>query len=84
MREILECDLKIEKIAHPLYKDAIAYCEEVGDYVSRALFVEILDSEEEHIDFLETQLGLIDRMGEHNYVQTQVGQDPNQTPDPAM
>lgn len=84
VREILECDLKIEQIAHPLYKDAIAYCEEIGDYVSRALFVRILDSEEEHIDFLETQLGLIDRMGEQNYVQTQVGQDPNQTPEDAM
>lgn len=84
VREILECDLKIENIAHPLYKDAVAHCEAVGDYVSRELFVKILDSEEEHIDFLETQIGLIDRMGEHNYVQSQVGSDINQTPEDAM
>ena len=84
VREILECDLKIENIAHPLYKEAVAHCEEVGDYVSRELFVQILESEEEHIDFLETQLSLIDRIGEHNYAQSQVGPDINQTPEPAM
>lgn len=84
VQEILECDLKIEMQAHPLYKDAVAHCEEVGDYVSRELFVRILESEEEHIDFLETQLSLIGKLGEQNYTQSQVGTDPNQETDPAM
>lgn len=84
VQEILECDLKIEMQAHPLYKDAAAHCEQVGDYVSRALFVKILESEEDHIDFLETQLSLIGKLGEQNYVQTQVGTDPNKESAPAM
>ncbi len=72
IREILECDLEMEMKAHPDLKDAIADCEKVGDYVSRELFESILESEEEHIDWLETQLGLIDRVGPENYQQSQM------------
>lgn len=72
VKEILECDLSAERRAHPLYKEAIAYCESVQDYVSRDLLSQILESEEEHIDFLETQLGLIERVGEQNYAQSQM------------
>jgi bacterioferritin len=71
VQEILECDLKMEHVALPDLKDAIAYCESTGDYVSRHLFREILSSEEEHVDWLETQLGLIEKMGIQNYVQSQ-------------
>ncbi len=71
-REILECDLKMEMKAHPDLKDAIADCEKVGDYVSRELFDSILESEEEHIDWLETQLELIDKVGLQNYQQSQM------------
>ncbi len=69
-KEMLECDLRLEHIAHVDLKAAVAYCEEVGDYVSRELFVDILESEEEHIDWLETQLSLIDKVGLQNYLQT--------------
>ena len=72
VKEALECDLKAEHRAHPLYKEAIAYFESVKDYVSRALLVRILESEEEHIDHLETQLDLIDKIGEKNYLQSQM------------
>src|SRR5512139_981711 len=72
VREILECDLRLELIAHPDLKAAIAHCEQVGDYVSRELFEDILESEEEHIDFLETQLALVDRVGLQNYAQSQM------------
>ncbi len=71
VKEILESDLKMEHIALPDLKEAIAYSESVGDYVSRHLFREILSSEEEHVDWLETQLGLLDKMGLQNYVQSQ-------------
>ena len=71
-REILECDLALEQEALPLLRDAIAYCESVADYVSRQLFATILDSEEEHIDWLETQLSVIDRIGEPNYLLTKL------------
>jgi bacterioferritin len=71
-REILECDLLLEQEALPLLRDAIAYCESVADYVSRQLFANILDSEEEHIDWLETQLSVIDRIGEPNYLLTKL------------
>ena len=74
VREILECDLKREMAAHPLYKAAIAHCETVKDYVSRELLVHIQKSEEEHIDFIEEQLGLIDKMGLQNYVQSATGE----------
>jgi bacterioferritin len=72
VKEILECDLKLEQIAHPDLKDAIAHCEKVGDYVSRELLEDILESEEEHIDFLETQIDLIGRVGIENYCQSQM------------
>lgn len=72
VKECLECDLKIEHRAHPLYVEAIAYCEETKDYVTRALFTDILKSEEEHVDFLETQLGLIEKIGEERYMQSQM------------
>ena len=72
-REMLECDLKLEMVALPELKDAIAYCEEVRDYVSRDLFDAILSSEEEHVDWLETQLGLIEQMGIENYTQAKMG-----------
>ena len=71
-REILECDLAREQEALPPLREAIAYCESVADYVSRQLFVDILDSEEEHIDWLETQLSVIDRIGEPNYLLTKL------------
>lgn len=73
LKECLECDLEAERRAHPVYKAAIAYCESVGDYVTRQLFDDILKSEEEHIDFLETQLGLIEKIGEERYMQSQMG-----------
>ena len=70
--EALACDLKLELIAHPALKVAIAECESCGDYVSRDLFRSILASEEEHIDWLETQLELIDKVGIANYQQSQM------------
>jgi bacterioferritin len=73
-REILECDLKREMTAHPLYTAAIAHCESVKDYVSREILVLIQKSEEEHIDFIEEQLGLIDKMGLQNYLQSATGE----------
>ena len=72
-KEVIECDLKLELIAHPDLKAAIAYCESVGDYVSRQLFDSILESEEEHIDWLETQLGLMAEIGDANYLLTKLG-----------
>ena len=71
-RELLECDLALEMEGLPLLRDAIKYCEEQGDYVSRQLFADILDSEEEHVDWLETQLSLIERIGEPNYLLTKL------------
>ena len=68
-REMLECDLKLEYEAVPLLREAIAYSDSVRDYVSRDLFSDILESEEDHIDWLETQLGLIDKVGLENYLQ---------------
>lgn len=81
-KEMLECDLAAEYESHALYKEAVKVCEDAGDYASRTLFVNILTDEEEHIDFIETQLDLIKTMGEHNYLQSQTGVDINQTPDP--
>ncbi len=74
VKEVLQCDLRREMEAHPLYKEAIAYCETVQDFVTRELLVYIQKSEEEHIDFIEEQLGLIDKMGLQNYVQSAVGE----------
>jgi bacterioferritin len=73
VKECLECDLKAEMAAHPMLKEAISCCEEIGDYVSRELLEDILESEEEHIDWLETQLDLIGKVGIQNYQQTQMG-----------
>jgi bacterioferritin len=67
-RELLGCDLALEMEALPLLREAVAYADSIGDYVSRQLFVKILDSEEEHVDWLETQLDLIERIGEPNYL----------------
>lgn len=74
VKECLECDLKLEVMAHGDLKSAIVDCERLGDYVSRELFESILESEEEHIDFLETQLALIERIGAQNYAQSQMGE----------
>ena len=71
VEEILKADLAVEHDAIPLLKDAVAYCESVRDFVSRDLFANILSSEEEHVDFLETQFDMIERMGLENYVQLQ-------------
>lgn len=71
VEEILRADLELEHEAIPLLKDAIEHCEQVRDYVSRDLFAEILESEEEHVDTLETQIELIDQMGIQNYIQLQ-------------
>ena len=71
-RELLQCDLALELEALPVLKDAIVHCEGVGDFVSRKLFADILDSEEEHIDWIETQLSLIERIGEPNYLAQQL------------
>ena len=73
-RELLGCDLALEYEALPDLREAIAYCEQVGDYVSRKLFADILESEEEHIDWIECQLQLMDRLGDQNYLLTKVGQ----------
>jgi bacterioferritin len=70
--ELLKCDLKLEQEARVLLIEAIAYCEKAQDYVSRELFESILESEEEHVDWLETQLGLIDQVGLQNYLQSQM------------
>ncbi|HLS86841.1 MAG TPA: bacterioferritin [Burkholderiales bacterium] len=72
-REALECDLKLEQAARPVLQEAIAYCESVKDYVSRELLEDILESEEEHIDWLETQLELVDKLGLQNWLQSQAG-----------
>ena len=72
VQECLECDLKLEMTAHVDLKLAIVDSEAVGDFVSRELFKSILESEEEHIDFLETQLDLIKRVGLENYCQSQM------------
>jgi bacterioferritin len=75
VQECLECDLKQEMRAHGELKTAIADSESQGDFVSRELFESILESEEEHIDFLETQLDLIKRVGVQNYTQSQIREE---------
>lgn len=69
-REMLECDLKLEHLAIPDLRDGIEYAESIRDFVSRELLVSILESEEEHVDWLETQLGLLDAVGLENYQQS--------------
>ena len=71
VEEVLRADLELEREAAEQLRGAIAHCETVRDYVSRELFEAILTSEEEHIDFLETQFEMIERMGLHNYIQLQ-------------
>ena len=70
--ELLDCDLQLETISQDTCKEAIAHCESVRDYVSRDLFRQILDDTEEHIDYLETQIGLIEQVGIQNYLQSQM------------
>jgi bacterioferritin len=72
--ETMSCDLQVERASFAHLRDAIAYCESVRDYVSRELFVEILDDTEEHIDYLETQLELVNTVGPQNYLQSQMGE----------
>jgi len=72
VQEIIECDLRLEMQAMPDLRKAIVDCEQCGDYISRKLFQDILDSEEEHVDWLETQLGLINKTGLQNYIQAQM------------
>ena len=71
-REMLEADLSLELDAIPDLKEGIQYCEQIGDYVTRDLFKNILESEEDHVDWLETQLSLIDKMGIENFHQAQI------------
>ena len=70
--EMLKCDLTLEMASHPVVQEAIAYCEKVGDYISRELLEDILENEEEHIDWLETQIELIEKVGLQNYLQEQM------------
>jgi len=72
--EILQCDLALERAAQATIKDGIAHCESVRDYVSRDLLQVILDDTEEHVDFLETQTELIDKVGLQNYLQSMMGE----------
>jgi bacterioferritin len=68
--EMLKCDLRLEMEAIPLLREAIKYCESIGDYTTRDLLVAIMDSEEEHVEWIETQLHLIDQIGLQNYQQS--------------
>ena len=70
--EVLRCDLALEMDGLPLLREAIAYCETANDYVSRKLLADILESEEEHVDWIETQLDLVERVGEQNYLQSKI------------
>ena len=72
LTEALKCDLKLEMEALPLLKEAIAHCEGISDYITRELLEDILESEEEHVDWIETQLELIERIGLQNYQQSQI------------
>ena len=71
VQEILECDMKLEDEGIPMYKDAIEACEKVRDYGTRDLLQTILNDEEEHVDYLETQFDLIKQIGIQNYIQLQ-------------
>jgi bacterioferritin len=71
--EALKCDLKQERIARPVLQEAIAHCEGVKDYISREILEDILQGEEEHIDWLETQIGLAEQLGLQNWLQSAAG-----------
>ncbi|WP_026685492.1 bacterioferritin [Azovibrio restrictus] len=73
--ECIQGDLKLEKVSHATLKEAIAYCESAKDYVSRELLDDILEDTEEHIDYLETQLELIEKVGLQNYLQSQIHEE---------
>jgi bacterioferritin len=73
--EILGCDLRAERAAQVHLKEGLAYCETVRDFVSRGIFTEILEDTEEHIDYLETQIELASKVGEQNYLQSQMAGD---------
>jgi len=72
--EILHCDLKLELGSVTVLKDAIAHCESVRDYVSREVLQDILEDTEEHVDHLETQIELVAKVGEQNWLQSQMGE----------
>jgi bacterioferritin len=72
VQECLKCDLRLEMAGHPVLREAIAHCETTADYISRELFEDILESEEDHIDWLETQIDLIQKVGIQNYMQSQM------------
>jgi len=73
--EVLACDLKLEELSQATLKEAIVHCESVRDFVSRDLLQEILDDTEDHIDYLETQIELVGKVGLQNYLQSQVEAD---------
>ena len=73
VQEVLECDLRLEQDALPALREGIAHCETVRDFVTRDLFSKILEAEEDHVDFIETQLDLISKIGIENYIQLQSG-----------
>jgi bacterioferritin len=73
VQEVLECDLRLEQSAMPVLREGIAYCESVHDFVTRDLFSEILKAEEEHVDFIETQLDLITKISIENFIQLHSG-----------
>jgi len=81
VQEILASDLELEREACPVLRDGMEHAESCRDYVTRDLFLKILASEEEHIDYLETQMELVERIGIQNYIQLQ--SEPNKTLDPA-
>ncbi len=73
VKEVLDCDLKLEYSARALYEEAATHCHAVKDYVSRDLFEKLMHDEEEHIDILETQLDLVDKLGLQLYAQAHIG-----------
>ena len=75
VKEVIDCDLAAELSARALYQEAATHCHSVKDYVTRDIFDKLMKDEEEHIDFLETQLDLITRVGIENYCQTMIGEE---------
>ena len=73
VKEVLDCDLELELTARALYEEAATHCHAVRDYVSRDLFEKLMHDEEEHIDFLETQLDLVEKLGVELYAQAHIG-----------